>query len=123
MEVLYEAMLVGDIGLNISSVRRNGDIPILAVLLQKVHVREHRSRVLGAESDDIHYGRIEAIPADLAVVIGIANADHAFFEPVRKPLCVKCRYICSLSCVDDHIASQSDCSEYLTFITGRTPME
>ena len=101
-------MLVRDIRLNIPSIRRDGDIPVLSVIRQKIHVGEHRSGILGAETDDVDHGRVEAVAADLMRVIGVADADKAFPQPVRKPLGIKCRNICSLSGVDDHIALPAD---------------
>ena len=69
---------------------------------------EHRGGILGAETDDVDHGGIEAVAADLMRVIGVADADKAFLQPVREPLGIKCRNICSLSGVDDHIALPAD---------------
>ena len=63
---------------------------------------KHRSRIFGAEADDVHNGRVKSIAADLVRIKGIANADKPRLKPVREPFGIKRRYICSLSCVDDH---------------------
>ena len=70
-------MFIRDIRLNVSSIRRDGDIPVLAVVSQKIHVREHWSGIFGTEADDIHYRRIKAVAAYLIRVIGIAHADKS----------------------------------------------
>ena len=98
-------MLIRDIRFNVSSIGRNGDEPILTVVLQKIHVREHGSRIFGAETDDVHNGRVKAIAADLTRIIGIAHTDKSRLQPVCKPFGVERRYICSLSSVDDHTAA------------------
>ena len=78
LEVVDQAVLVRDIRLNVSSVRRDGDEPVLAVVLQKIHIGEHGSRIFGAEADDVHNRRVKAVAADLTRIKGIANADKPF---------------------------------------------
>ena len=127
-EVLQQAVLIGNIGLNVPSVWGDGDIPILAVVPQKIHVGKHRRRILSTEADDVHHRRIEAVSADLTRVKRIAHADDSFTESVRKPLCVECRYVCSLTGVDDHSAPLAFLAKIHThyfamIITGKRPFE
>ena len=97
LEIVKQTMLIRHIRLNIPPVRRDADEPVLPVIFQQIHIREHRCRILCAETDHVHNRRIEAVAADLIRVIGVADTDKAFFQSVRKPLGIEGRDVRSLS--------------------------
>ena len=96
-EIVRKAMLVGHIWFNVPSIRCDGHEPVLTVILQEIHMRKHRRGILCAKTDDIHHGRIVTITADLFRIIGIADTDEAFLQPICKPLRVEGGDVCSLS--------------------------
>ena len=66
---------------------------------------QHRSRILGTEADHVHNGWVQLVAGDRRRIIWITHENKAFFQPVRKPVRVEGRYVCSHSCLDDHAYS------------------
>ena len=81
-EVLHDLLFVRHIELNIPAVRGNCNEPILAVVLQSVHLRQHRRRVLGTECDQIHHVRRKAVTCHRLKIIRISHQHISLFNPI-----------------------------------------
>ena len=78
-KVIKQLVLIRDVWFDVAAVRCDRNEPVLAVMLQKIHIPKHRSRIFGTEADDINDGRIKSVPADLIWVIGITDTDNPFY--------------------------------------------
>ncbi len=56
-EGLQQPVLIRHVGFQIPSVRRNGNIPVLAIALQLIQIGQQGQRILGAEADAVHHLR------------------------------------------------------------------
>lgn len=56
-------------------------------------MRQHRRRVLCAESDEIDDGGVEAVARDLLLVVGIAYTDLAPAQTIYEPRRIEGRNI------------------------------
>lgn len=88
--------------LDVAPIGCDGHVPELPVRFQQILVCEHGKRVLGAEGQNVHDGRIEAVAGDKRRVIGIADEAESFPQAVRKPFAVEGGDICSASGVQYH---------------------
>lgn len=108
-ENLQKFVLVGDVWLDVATVRGDCHKPELAVRVEPIHVFEHRGGVLGAEADGVNDGRVKAVAPHLARVVWVSGTDESLVQPAREPLRVEGGDVGSLACVDDHGASTCIC--------------
>jgi hypothetical protein len=74
------------------------------IFIQQIPIplTEHGTRILCAEYDEVHDGRVQPVAGDGNRIKGIPRQYKAFPQAVIKPLRVKSRYVGAVSGLDDH---------------------
>jgi hypothetical protein len=67
-----------------------------------ISLAQQGTRILRAEYDQVHDGRIQPVPGYGNRVEGIPREHKTFPQAVGEPLRVKSRYISAVSGLDDH---------------------
>ena len=66
---------------------------------------QHRCRIFCTKCDQIYNLRRKPVLRHLTGIIRISHTYHALLDSVQKPLGVKCRYVRSHSCMNNHFAT------------------
>ena len=66
---------------------------------------QHRCRIFCTKCDQIYNLRRKTVLRHLTGIVRISHTYHALLDSVQKPLGVKCRYVRSHSCMNNHFAT------------------
>ncbi len=72
-------MLVRNRRLDIPAIWRDGDKPVLPIILDEIHILEKWSWILGAKADNVHCIGAEFVTTYLYGIEWVSNTDNPLF--------------------------------------------
>lgn len=103
-ERVHDLSFFRDVWLDVFPIGRDRSKPVLAVFFQQIQIPmpEQGGRVLCAEYDKVHDGRIQPVPGYGGWIKGVPHEHRAFPQAVCEPLRVESRYVRTVPGLDDH---------------------